>query len=473
METLLRHHGLFRHRSEIKAHFKLALPMAGAQLAQVTLTFIDNVMCGRIGSDAIAGVGLGVAAYSTIWCFGLGLALAVGPMVAQAYGAKDEDAMGRSLRMALWVVFVLGLPSMLLLYYTAPLLYATGQSPVVIAYADQYLKALIWGFIPSLWLVAVRSLLDSVNMPQIGLLVNISGILVNIVANWTLMFGADWGLLQVPAFGVAGTGYATTLVNVWMLLALLLYLHLNPRFRKLHLFRHFFQADTSYLKEVIRIGTPIGLAFLVEVGLFAATAILMGSISKTALAAHQIAINIASVTFMLAVGIAMASTTRVGQAIGEGNPEVARRAGILGMVMGAAVMMSIGLLFLLIPEWIIRLYLDVNDPKNAEVVALTSLLLALAAIFQLFDAVQVTSSGALRGLKDTRTPAIIGFWAYWGIGVTSGVWLAFYVGLREKGLWIGLILGLAAAAVMLSTTFLRRFKQSNELLSYHKIDSPK
>ncbi|MBL7977359.1 MAG: MATE family efflux transporter [Bacteroidetes Order II. Incertae sedis bacterium] len=458
------------YRSEIRNHLKLALPMAGAQLAQVALTFIDNVMCGRIGPDAIAGVGLGVAVYSTLWCFGLGLALAVGPMVSQAYGANDEQAIGRALRMSVWTVFLFGLPSMAILYHIAPFLQLTGQSPVVVSYANQYLQALIWGFIPSLWLIAVRGLLDSVNLPQIGLLVNLSGILVNVFANWTLMFGADWGVVSLPALGVAGTGYATTLVNVWMLTALILYLRLNPRFKKLHLFQKLLHPDVPYLKEVLRIGTPIGLAFLVEVGLFAMTAILMGTISKTALAAHQIALNVASVTFMFAVGISMASTTRVGQAIGEGNPEAARRAGIIGMVMGGISMMSMGIFFLAMPKWIIQLYIDVNDPKNAEVVQLAIMLLALAAIFQLFDAIQVTSAGALRGLKDTRTPAIIGFWAYWGIGVTSGVLLAFYFGFQEKGLWIGLILGLAAASVLLSTTFLRRFSKPNDLLTYHTLE---
>lgn len=461
-------------RKEIREHVQLALPMAFAQLAQVALNFVDNVMCGKLGPNAIAGVGLGLAAYSTLWCIGLGFVMAVGPMVAQAFGAQDMPAIGRSVRKGMWIGLLLGLPTMVALEFAAPLIALTKQAPIVIQLADEYLHAVKWSVIPSLWVVVLRSFLDSMNRPNVGLAVNVTGILVNIWGNYTLMFGANWSLggwaWQIPAFGVAGTGYATTLVNIWMFLALLVYIAAHPEYRAYRLLAGIFKPDWLYLQEVVRIGWPIAISMLVEVALFAITAVAMGTLSKTALAAHQIALNVASITFMFAVGIALATTTRVGQAVGRGDAEAAKRAGHIGMGLGMLSMGSMALVFLSIPHTIIGLYLDVNAPKNAAVVQMAVTLLALAAMFQLFDGLQVTSAGALRGLKDTRTPALIGFFSYWGIGLVSGLVLCFGFGWREVGLWSGLITGLGTAGILLFTAFNRRFKGDNTFLHYQTLE---
>lgn len=454
-------------KQEMKAHLQLALPMALAQLAQVALNVVDTVMCGRLGGTALAGAGLGFTVYATLWIPTIGAMVAVAPMVSQSYGAGDHPAIGRTVRMAMWLAVALSILPMIAMYHAKPVLLWMGQNPEVSEIAEQYVRAVMWSCIPGLCVVALRSFLDSLNRPRVGLIVTASSILVNILANWLFMYG-KYGL---PQMGVAGTGWGTTFANLWMVAMMLLYVMWDKELRVYHDWKGLFRFDLVYIKELLRLGLPLVGSLTAEVWLFTATAFLMGILGKNSMAAHQIAINLSSTTFMFAVGIANASTVRVGQAIGRGDVPAAKRAGYIGMILGMISMGTMALVFILFPHFIIGFYLNTKAAINFEVVKLATILLSLAAMFQLFDALQVTSQGALRGLKDTKSPMLIGLFAYWGIGLTSGVGLAFGLHWREVGLWTGLIIGLVVAGIILSLRFRHHFKNPEALLQYQSLES--
>lgn len=427
---------------------KLSLPMAGAQLAQIALQVTDNIMCGRLGATSLAGVGLGVAAYSMLLFPLLGLLNAVCPLVAQAYGARDHEATRRSVQQALILAFGLGIVGFAVLSQAAVMLRAMGQPEELVALADRYLQVMRWSVMPALLATALRGFLDSLGLPRFGLIVALSAIGVNLLGNWLLVFG-NAGL---PALGIAGSGWATVSVQVWSLLCLVGFVLREPALRSYRLFAGL-KPHAAALREHLRIGVPAACGMMAEVWLFTGMSFLMGKLGTTAVAAHQIALNAASVAFMLALGISNASTVRVGQAMGRGDADGARRAGLIGMGLGMAGMSLTGLLFWLAPQLVIGVYLDLQNPANLAVVTLGTSLLQLAALFQLFDALQVTSQGALRGIKDTFGPMVLGFISYWGVGLGSGLLLGFGREMGAQGLWIGLILGLMSAGFALSARF--------------------
>lgn len=437
-------------REEFRAALLLALPMAGAQLAQVSLHIIDTLMCGRLGALALAGAGLGTAAFSMIMLPLLGVMGAVAPMVSQAYGANDTEQVSRSLSQALILGLLIALPGMVLLTLAAPLLQWAGQPAEAVAIADSYLKAARWSLLPALWVGALRYFLDSLSRPRIALIVTVSAIALNVLVNWLLMFGN----LGFPALGVAGTGWATTLVNLWMLMALLIFARWDRTLRPL---MHWtVQPDRTVLLGLLRLGLPMALTIMAEVWLFVGLTFLMGLLGTVPLAAHQVALNISTLTFMFALGVANATTVRVGQALGRGTPAAARQAGVSGMLLGMSVMSLSGLVFWFAPRLVIAFYLNLEAAENQAVIDMTVLLLRLAALFQIFDALQVTSQGALRGFKDTFVPMWISFVAYWIVGLGSALFLGFYLERGAVGLWSGLIVGLAAAAFSLSARFFWR-----------------
>lgn len=437
-------------REELRAALLLALPMAGAQLAQVSLHIIDTLMCGRLGALALAGAGLGTAAFSMVMFPLLGMMGAVAPLVSQAYGAGDRDQISRSLSQALMLALLIALPGMLLLSFAAPMMQWAGQPAEAVAIADSYLKAARWSLLPALWVGALRYFLDSLSRPRIALIVTVSAIGINVLANWLLMFG-NFGF---PALGVAGTGWATTLVNGWMLTVLLAFVAWDPALKA---FLHWtLRPNADLLLGLLRLGLPMALTIMAEVWLFVGLTFLMGLLGTVPLAAHQIALNISTLTFMFALGVANATTVRVGQALGRREPAAARQAGISGMLLGMSVMSLSGLVFWFAPRLVIAFYLNLDLPENQAVIEMTVLLLRLAALFQLFDALQVTSQGALRGFKDTFIPMCISFGAYWLVGLGTALFLGFYLQRGAVGLWSGLIIGLATAACSLSARFFWR-----------------
>lgn len=442
-------------RREIRATLALAAPVVLAQLAQVSLGFVDTVMVGRLGPDALAGVALGASMFFTLGLFGLGVVLAVGPVASQAVGAGRPDEAAHVARQGLWVTVLLGPVMMALLVGVSYALRFTGQDPAVADLAGRYLRAIVWGLPAFYGFVAVRSFAEALGRPLVVTLVAVLGVGVNVFWNDALIHGR-YGL---PALGPVGVGYASA-ITTWTMFALLTLVFVAvPSFRATGLLRRD-RPDGAVLRSLFKIGLPIGGSLFVEAGLFGATAVLAGRLGATSLAAHQVSLQLASVTFMGALGIAIAGSVRVGHAAGAGDAEGARRAGWTAIALSTSVMTVSALAFTVAPRPLIGLFLDVDAPANAAVIALATTLLTLAGIFQVFDGLQAGAGGALRGLKDTRAPMLIAVATYWGLGLTTGVWLAFGRGQGAAGLWTGLIVGLAAASVALALRFRQRIRQA-------------
>ena len=439
-------------RREIKATVVLATPVVATQVAQISMGFVDTVMVGHLSSDALAGIALGNSIFFTTVVVALGVVMAVGPMVSQAVGASDDEGVARSVRQGLWLAVALTIPCMIVVRNAGILLTWMGQDAGTVQLSQSYLRAISWGAFPFLGFVALRSFIEGVSRPRPATLISVAAVALNIGANYILMYGKA----GFPALGLVGTGWASTLVFWFMLVALVGVTQASPTFSAYRVFSHLRRPDPHYLREIFRIGWPIGISYGVESGLFMVTALLMGLLGTVALAAHQVAIQCAAFTFMVPLGIGIATSVRVGQAVGRRDPSGAKTAGFVGVGLAAAFMFVAAILFWTLPRQIVGLYLDLDDPSNAEVIALATSLLAVAAVFQIFDGVQVSAGGALRGLKDTRRPMLIGFLSYWVVGLTTGYVIGFRMSGGPVGLWWGLVIGLAVAAILLSVRFRTR-----------------
>ena len=445
------------YRIEARATLALALPIVVTQLAHISLGFVDTVMVGRLGPEALAGVALGNTIFFNTLIFCMGILMAVGPLVSQAFGEENDDAIGRSVRQGLWLAASLGLVAFTVIQNGGTLLRWLGQSEANVNSAGGYLKAISWGIFPFLGMVALRSFAEAVSRPRVVTMVVLSGVGVNIFLNWVLMFGK----FGFPAMGLVGTGWASAGVYTVNFILLVAWVAREADFRRYHIFSRLSRPDPITFKELFRIGWPIGASMGIETSLFMLTVIMMGWIGTTELAAHQVAVQCAAFTFMVPLGIGMASSVRVGQAIGQRKPVEARRAGLMGVALSVAFMMGTALLFLAFPHEVVSLYLEVSEPANRAVVATAVHLLFFAAAFQVVDGVQVAVMGALRGMKDTYQPMILSVLSYWGVGLVSGYVLAFPMGLKEQGLWIGLVLGLTSAAILLTRRFLRLSQEAH------------
>ncbi len=435
---------------------KLAFPLVIAQLAQNTVSFVDTIMVGRLGNDALAGIAIGSTVFHFVLIVLAGVILGVSPIVSQATGANDPETAARVTRQGLWMGVILFLPAFVLYWNAYPLLIYLGQSPETARDSSEYLRAISWGLLPALWVMALRGLLEGQSNTRPIMLISFAGVFLNVFFNDLLMFGR-YGL---PKLGLVGTGYASSIVFTSVFLMTAFYVHF--RYRKLRVFRGIRQPDPKMLKELARVGGPIGLTLGFEMSMFSAAAIAMGTLGKIELAAHQIALQTASISFMIPLGLAIATSVRVGQAIGRKSTREAEIAGHVSMLVCMGVMCVSGLIFWCFPRLIIGLYIDAGAPENKEVVKFATGFLAIAAVFQIVDGLQVSASAGLRGLKDTTAAMILTLISYWGIGVTSGAVFCYQFGLRGNGLWYGMTLGLASAAVLLSVRFQTQVKSPRQ-----------
>lgn len=440
-------------RCEFKDLGRLAVPLVLAQLAQNGMSVVDTLMVGRLGPHELAGIALGGSSFTFALILCMGVLFAVGPTVAHAHGARRPEGAARAARQGLWLALALSAPGIALFVRAGPLLDLLGQDPSIVASSAAYLRAMAWGFPFALVLTSLRGFLEGHGDTRPILLVAAIGVGLNVVANDVLMFGR----LGFPRLGLVGTGYATAFVYAVMALSVAAYIRM--RYRSYRVFEGLRRPDPATLRELVRIGWPIGLTLGFEVGLFWLTALLMGRFGDAALAGHQIALQSASTTFMVPLGVSIATGVRVGQAAGRRDPDGVVRGGVAGLASSALFMASSAALFWLAPDFVIGLFLPVDAPANAAVVAFARRFLAVAGVFQVFDGTQVTASGALRGLKDTRVPMLLTLVAYWMVGVPVGVWLAFGAGAGPSGLWYGLVAGLATAALLLVGRFVRRVRR--------------
>ena len=437
---------------ETRQTIELAAPIILAQLAQMSSSFVDTIMVGRLGNQELAGVAVGGAIFFPLLIINLGILMGVSPMVSQAYGARDHLSAGRAVRQGLWLGTLLSIPSCLLMWNGATLLEWMGQEEEIVVLAGEYLHAIVWGVLPLLWFGALRHFMEALSRPRVVMIITVGAVLLNICANYVLMYGK----LGFPALGLAGCGWASTLVFWTMFLVMAAFIRRDRGLGLYGVFSRLSKPDWHYFSQLFRLGWPIGVTQGLEVGLFSATALLMGLFSTVALAAHQMTIQCAAYSFMVPLGLSLAVSVRVGQAIGREDLQGARRAGYVGIGLGATFMMITAICFWSFPRFFISLFLDVESPVNREVVLQAIALLSVAAVFQIFDGIQVTAAGALRGLTDTRAPMIVALISYWVVGLSGGYLFGFQLDMGGVGLWWGLVLGLTTAAILLGWRFYRK-----------------
>jgi MATE family multidrug resistance protein len=441
-------------RGEIRAMLLLAWPMVLTNLAQTAMTATDVMMMGRVGPDALAAGTLGSNIYFAPMIFGLGLILATSPMMARELGRKSSSVrdVRRTVRQGMWVGLFVAIPIWFLLWQTEAILLAMGQDPDLSAQAADYMRALQWALLPFYWYIVLRSFTSALERPGWALVVMVVAVTFNVVANWALIFGN----LGFPALGIVGAGIATTASSTLMFAGMVLVVTMDRRFRRYAIFGRFWRADWPRFRELVRLGLPIAGVLALEVSVFNAAALLMGLIDAISLAAHAIAIQIASITFMVPMGLGQAATVRVGRAFGANDRDGITRAGWTAFVLGVGFMAAVALVMLLAPRALIWAFIDMDDPVNLPVIEMAITFLALAALFQIVDGAQAVGGGMLRGLHDTTVPMIYAAIGYWAIGMSLGVALAFPLGFDGIGIWIGLSVGLAVVAVLFITRWMGR-----------------
>ena len=445
-------------RRELPAMLSLAVPVVAAELGWAAMGFVDTLMVGRVSPVALGAVSIGTTLFGTIALFAAGLLLGLDTLVSQAYGAGDIRDCHRSLLNALYLCVPLPPLIILLVLWAGPGLVRFGVNPEVAREANRYLNGVAWGMLPLLVYFAFRPYLQSTNQIKPVTFALISANVVHILANWILIFG-HWGS---PALGAAGAGWATCFSRTYMAGCLVGYTVWHERKYRTGWNEISWRPDWRRIRRLFQLGLPAGFQISLEVGVFAAATTLIGRLAPTALAAHQIALNCASMTFMVPLGIGMAAAVRVGHAIGRGDPEGARSAGWTAIALAAAFMTAMAILFFAIPTRIVKLF-----TADVQVVHAGVTLLLIAAIFQLFDGLQTVSTGALRGLGDTHSPMLANLVGYWAIGLPLGYWLCFYKNQGALGLWIGLCLSLILIGGTLLTVWNKKSKISNLALVGH------
>jgi multidrug resistance protein, MATE family len=445
-------------RMELRAMLALALPMVLTNLAQNAMQTTDVLMMGWLGPRDLAAGTLGFNIYFSPMMFGMGLLLSVSPMIAFEIGRKAHSVrdVRRTVRQGLWIGIMVAVPIMLLLYNGEHILVAMGQDPELAAAAASYLRAMMWAVIPFYGYMVLRSFVAALERPAWALGTMLVAVVFNAFANWVLMFGN----LGFPRLGIMGAGIATALSSTLMFATLALVVMVHRRFRRYRLFGRFWRADWPRFREMIRLGLPIAGIIVFETSLFGAAGLLMGLIDANSLAAHAVALQIASLAFMVPMGIGQAATVRVGRADGAGNRDGVTRAGWTAWLLGVSFMSLTALLMILVPELLVSAFIDISDPANQAVVQLAVGFLALAALFQIVDGAQAVSAGMLRGLRDTTTPMVYAALGYWGVGMPVAIGLAFGLGMDGRGIWLGLVAGLAVVAVLLLVRWTRRSRLS-------------
>ena len=435
-----------------RATLTLGLPLIGSHLAQMSLHVVDTIMLGWYSVEALAAGVLGASSFFVIFILGSGFAQAVMPMVASALARRDEAQVRRDTRMGMWLSIAFGVLCYPLFWWSGPILLAAGQQPDVAALAQDFLRIAGLGMIPALLVMALKSYLAALGRTQMVLWATIAAVFLNIAVNWALIFG-NWGF---PELGVRGAAWASIAAQMLTIAVLALYAGFLPELRRFHLFQRFWRADPTALRQVFRLGLPIGLTSLAESGLFQASALMMGWIGTYELAAHGIALEACALAFMVHLGLANAVTVRTSWADGAGNARGLRDGARVAIALSAAFGLLVVTVFLVAPHPIISVFLDLSKPGSAEIVAIGVTLLALGAMFQMADAMQVIALGLLRGIKDTRVPMWLAVISYWVIGIPAGYLLAFHAGYGAVGIWLGLVIGLTVAATLLMARFWRR-----------------
>jgi MATE family multidrug resistance protein len=425
-------------RESLRALLGLALPVVVVQVGLMLMGVVDSIMVGRVSAAALAGVALGNVYFFAFSIFGTGVVMALDPVVSQAVGAGDEPAIARAVQRGLLLSLLLTVPVSVPLFFAGPILAALGQPADAVPIAHGYVLRVIPGIFPFFAFVVFRQTLQAMGRLAPIVWLTVFANLLNVVLDWAMVYGH----LGLPAMGANGSAWATTISRWVMVLGLLgaAWDSLHGHLRELH--PEVFH--TAPLRRMLAIGAPIGVHMQLEFGVFGAVGLLMGRLGTDAVAAHQIALNLASLTFMVPLGVSAAATVLVGRAVGRGDAEEVRAAAQSALLLGVGFMCGTALIFLTLPELFARIY-----SRDPVVIALAATLIPLAGVFQVFDGIQAVSAGILRGVADTRYPMVVGLVGFWLVGLPLSLALAFSFGLGPPGLWWGLVAGLAVVALLL------------------------
>jgi multidrug resistance protein, MATE family len=441
-------------RAEIRATIALAYPLVLTNLAQALIPATDVVLLGWAGPQALAAGALGVNLYNACMIFGVGVMTSASPMMARALGQRSNNVreVRRTVRQALWAAIALVVPIWLLLWHAEAILLLFRQEPALAHQAARLVRPMMIGMLPLFVYQVLKSFVSALERPGWAFAVGA----IAVISNGLLNYGLIFGRFGLPALGLFGAGLGSTISNSVMALGLMIVVSRHPRFRRFRLLGNFWKPDWPRFVQVWRLGLPIAVTLGMEVTIFNAAVFLMGLIGEAELAAHAVAIQIASLCFMVPLGIGQATTVRVGLAYGRRDRTGVGRAGWSAFAVTMAFMILSAGLMLAAPRFLVGLFMDVHAPANAHVVALAVSFLTVAALFQLVDGAQAVGAGMLRGIHDTAVPMLFAGLGYWVMGFGTAILFAFHWGWGGVGVWTGLAVGLATAAVLMMTRWSRR-----------------
>lgn len=447
------------YKEHFSRTFTLAYPVMLSQLGQVLVGVADSMMVGQLGATPLAAASLANSIFFVILMFGIGISMAITPLVAAADGNGNRKRIAKLFKHGFVINMFSGIVMFILIILAAPTLQYMNQPEEVVQMAIPYLAIITLSIIPFMFFQTFKQFAEGLSQTKQAMVITIVCNLLNVVLNWVLIYGK----LGFPAMGLNGAGWATLISRVLMGAVIFYYVWKSKRYTSYKIGFGFKRLSYPMISKMLKIGVPTGFQFIFEVGAFSTAAIMMGWIGVNALAAHQIAINLASISYMMASGLSAAAMVRVGNQLGRNDIKSLREAGftIFGMVI--VFMFCFAVIFIVGRNFLPSLYID-----ELPVIEMTASLLVIAGFFQLSDGIQVVGLGALRGMSDVKVPTLITLIAYWVLGLPLGYFFAFQLGMGEQGIWYGLLIGLTSTGVMLLYRF---HKLSGKLLTSQKIDS--
>lgn len=432
----------FFHESKFLA--KLAGPIVVGQVGQNLITLADTIMVGALGPLALGASAFAGSVFIVFLIFGIGMLAPMTALFARMQGQENYPYGGVLLKHSVAVALAISGFVIALLYLLLPNLHYFGQTSEVLKLGSSFFEIIAWSVLPSLIYQTYKQFTDGIGKTKVAMYVMIFGVILNISGNYVLIHG-HYGF---PKLGLNGAAWATLIARTLMALVMMVYVHFHSHFKRYLTERWTHRFDHHLLKNIIRLGVPNGLTYLFEVGAFSSAAVMMGWFGATPLAAHQITISLASTSFLITLGVGIAASIRVGYELGRGDYSLARFAGFTAIKLGAAYMSLCALGFFFLRHWFPTFYVSDQD-----VIEWAAKFFIVVAIFEIFDGIQAVAIGALRGMSDTQWPSFIAFFAYWIMGLPLGYLLAFHLGVGPVGIWIGLLIGLIFASILLTWRF--------------------
>ncbi|HAB53525.1 MAG TPA: MATE family efflux transporter [Ignavibacteriales bacterium] len=445
---------MLTYKKHLTSTLTLAIPVIIGQLGLIMMGVVDSLMVGELGADYLAAAALANHIVILILIIGLGVSMAVTPLVAISIGAEKHDEAQILFKQSIVVNCCFGITMTILIVVASELICYLNQPPLVVKYASSYTKILGISIIPWMIYQSYKQFIEGLSITHPPMVVTLVANVVNAIVNWILIFGN----LGFPRLELDGAGIATSSSRIFMMIVIILYVTKSNRYKEYDVSLIVRKFNINAIKKILRLGLPSGFQYFFEVGAFSFAVVMVGWLGAKSLAAHQIAINLASISFMAVTGISAAGGIRVGNGVGRGDIKETRKAGFSAIILGASIMFCAGLIFIFFRNSLPKLYIS-----DDEVITIASSLLVIAAVFQIFDGTQAVGIGILRGLTDVKFPTMITFIAYWVISLPIGYLLGFTFEMGTQGVWIGLLIGLASSAIMLSLRF--NFKSKHRILA--------